>query len=195
MVLKAIIFDLDGTLIEADYNWKKVREMLGIEEGSILSNFEKLSPCEREEKEAVLRQIEKEHTQRAYLVPGVYELISFLDAHGIKRALVTNNTRDNVEFILKKFDLKFEVILTREDGFYKPDPQPMYEAIKRLGVDKDEVIAIGDSFLDLQAAKAAGIPIFILEKNKEDLPGADFYYKDLYDIINYLKKSSIIPSL
>ncbi len=188
MRLKGIIFDLDGTLIDADYDWKKVREILGVKEGSILSHFETLSPPERKEKEKILKKIEREHTERARLVDGVGELLLFLKDYNIKTALVTNNTKDNVKYILNKFGLFFDVILTREDGFYKPAPDPMYEAIKRLGILKQEVIAIGDSFLDLKAAKAAEIPILILEKNREDLPGADYYYRDAHDIINYLKK-------
>ncbi len=188
MILKGIIFDLDGTLIDADYDWKAVRKRLGVEGGSILSNFEKMPPDERREKEALLKEIEREHTQRARLMDGVHELFSFLEKHGIKRALVTNNTRNNVDYILKKFNLTFDVILTREDGFYKPDPSPMYEAVKRLGLSRDHVIAIGDSFLDLQAAKAAGIPILILKANESELRGADFYYSDLYDIVSYIEK-------
>ncbi len=188
MRLKGVIFDLDGTLIDADYDWKAVRKRLGVEEGSILSNFEKMPPDERREKEAILKEIEREHTYRARLMDGVHELFSFLEKHGIKRALVTNNTKDNVLYIIKKFSLTFDVILTREDGFYKPDPSPMYEAIKRMKVSKDEVIAIGDSFLDLQAAKAASIPILILKANEYDLKGANFYYNDLYDVISYIEK-------
>ena len=195
MDIKGIIFDLDGTLIDADYDWKKVRELLGVKEGSILSYFETLSYDERKRKEEILKRIEREHTERARLVRGVYELFSFLKMYNIKTALVTNNTRDNVNYILSKFNLSFDVILTREDGFYKPAPYPMYEAIKRLGLLKHEVIAIGDSFLDLRSAKAAGIPIWILEKNKKELLDADYYYKDAYDIINYLKKFLNISSL
>ncbi len=191
MRTRGIIFDLDGTLIDADYDWKKVRGVLGVKEGSILSNFEKLPADERREKETLLKKIEREHTERAHLVPGVGELLMFLRGYGIKTALVTNNTRDNVDYILTKFNLSFDVIITREDGFYKPDPRPMYEAIERMGLIKDEVIAIGDSFLDLSSAKAAGIPILILEKNKGELPGADYYYKDAYDIIEYLKEKLI----
>jgi len=190
--IKGIIFDLDGTLIDADYDWKKVREILGIREGSILSNFEELPPLEREKKEAILKKIEREHTERAHLVPGVKELLLFLRKHSIKTALVTNNTRDNVDYILSKFTLSFDTILTREDGFYKPDPKPMYEAIKRLGLIRDDVIAIGDSFLDLQSAKAAEIPILIRKKNKDELPGADYYYEDGYDIVDYLREKMIL---
>ncbi len=192
MKIKGIIFDLDGTLIDADYDWKKVREMLDIKEGSILSNFEKLPPLEREKKEAILKEIEREHTERAYLVPGVRELLLFLKEHSIKTALVTNNTRDNVDYILSKFTLSFNVILTREDGFYKPDPKPMYEAIERLGLARDDVIAIGDSFLDLQSAKAAELPILIRKKNKDELPGADYYFEDGYDIIYYIREKIVL---
>ena len=188
MKLRGVIFDLDGTLIDADYDWKAVRKRLGVDEGSILSNFEKMPQDVRREKEALLKEIEREHTRRARLMDGVHKLLSFLEKHGIKRALVTNNTRDNVSYIMEKFSLTFDVILTREDGFYKPDPAPMYEAIKKMMVSKDEVIAIGDSFLDLQAAKAAGIPILILKANESELKGADFYYNDLFDVISYIEK-------
>ena len=51
----------------------------------------------------------------------------------------------------------FEVLITREDGKFKPDPAPLREACRRLGVGTTDVWMVGDGQYDVEAALAAGI--------------------------------------
>ena len=103
------------------------------------------------------------------LKEGVSEFLEFLHAKNIKTALITNNSLKNVNYLLKKFQLNFDLVISRESGLWKPSGKPLIEALKKLKIDKDEACVIGDSKFDMLAAISAGIPnIFILNKNKSD---------------------------
>lgn len=163
MRLRGFIFDLDGTIVETDYDWSKIRREIGCERMPILSYLELLTEPERTKKLALLQRYEAEATSQARLKEGVKSFLEFLRSKKIKLGLVTNNTLGNTQYLLTKFSLTFDEILTRETGFWKPSKAPMVEMIKRLGLNISECAAVGDSIFDIQSAEAAGIPfIFIV---------------------------------
>ena len=96
------------------------------------------------------------------MIGGAHELLDLLRRHRIACALVTNNSRRSAETVLGRHDLRFDLVLTRDDGTTKPDPQLFLDALARLRVPPEEAIVIGDAHLDLLAARAAGIPGVIL---------------------------------
>ncbi len=86
----------------------------------------------------------------------------------MKKALVTNNSRENVSFLLKKFNLEFDCVISRERGLWKPSGAPIRVALKELRLNKEECFVVGDSHFDVRAAEEAGIPlIFILSEDRE----------------------------
>jgi HAD superfamily hydrolase (TIGR01509 family) len=94
--------------------------------------------------------------------------MNFLEKRGIKKILVTNNSRKNVLTLLKRFKLDFDHVLTREDGLWKPSGAPFLAALKQLGIEKEESCVVGDSHFDVEAAEEAGITkVFILSSDKE----------------------------
>jgi HAD superfamily hydrolase (TIGR01509 family) len=94
--------------------------------------------------------------------------LDFLSERGIKKALVTNNSKKNVDFLLKKFDLEFDRVISRESGLWKPSGAPFAAVLEKLGLRKEECCVIGDSHFDVKAANEAGIScVLILNKNKE----------------------------
>jgi len=97
-----------------------------------------------------------------------------LHERGIACALVTNNSRRSAETVLGRHDLRFDLVLTRDDGTTKPEPSLFLDALRRLGVPPAEALAVGDTHLDLIAARAAGIGEVILvgtpEWMREHLP-------------------------
>lgn len=166
MAVKLVIFDLDGTVVENNYDWPLIKKSLGVEGGSILSYLDSLPEPERSRKYAVLEEFEKEQTKLARLKPGIGEFLKELREQGRKTALVTNNNRENTEFLLKKFNLSFDLVLTREAGLYKPAGEPFQEVMKRFGVTAEETVVIGDTNYDVQAAGRAGIEqVFILKSS------------------------------
>ncbi len=154
--IRAVLFDMDGTLIDSPYDWPAIRRALGVEGPSLIDGIEALPAGKRQRAWAELEAIERDATQRATLKPGVHDLLAALAARRFGTALVTNNTWANTSILLEKFGLAFDVVLTRDSGLYKPSGAPLVEACSRLGVDPEACLAVGDSRYDLEAARDAG---------------------------------------
>jgi HAD superfamily hydrolase (TIGR01509 family) len=170
---KGIIFDLDGTIIDVPYDWPKIRIKLGMQGTSILSALEALAEPERTRKLRLLKRYEDEATRQARLKPGTKALLGFLALKKLKTALVSNNSRRNVDLILAKFGLAFDCILTRECGLWKPSGKPLRKAMRLLGLKSQECIAVGDSHYDLLAAADAGIEkVFLISRDKGRFGGS-----------------------
>ena len=67
-----------------------------------------------------------------------------------------------------KFNLNFDLVLSREAGLWKPSGAPFLFVLEKLGVKKKQCCVVGDSHFDVKAAEEAGIKkIFILTQEKE----------------------------
>ena len=154
--LKAVLFDMDGTLMNSQYDWPAIRAELGVDGPSIIDALNALPELQRIESWARLEAIERQASLCAVLVEGTEALLNLLADDGIKTALVTNNSTKNTEALIGRFGLSFNVVITRDSGLYKPSGEPLIEAMRRLGVSGAETIAVGDSNYDIRAARAAG---------------------------------------
>ena len=187
--VSAFLFDMDGTLVDSTYDWPAIRQALGIQGHSILDELEALPSPEREEKKALLDQFERDATQKARLKDGARELVEFLRNRGFRTALVTNNSEANAELLLERFDLVFDVVLTRDSGLYKPSPDPLVEAMQRLGVTPEQCVHVGDYLFDLEAGRQAGVKHVGLLYDHEDRFRhlADFSFPDVSAFRTYLE--------
>lgn len=168
-MIRAVLFDLDGTLWENPVRWDELRRELGLPPDGlpIYWHISRLPNGERERAEARLREKEAEGVRFGRLKPGAWELLEFLREKGIYRVLVTNNSRESAEGVLKSHPLPFDLVWTREDGALKPDPEAFLGPLRKLGIAPEEAAVVGDSHLDLQAAHAAGIKAIALVKPAE----------------------------
>ena len=98
----------------------------------------------------------------AKLNRGARELLDDLARRGMPTALLTRNTRRSVDGVCRKLNLKFDIVVTREDGPYKPAPEPIWQIAKRWGVKAAEVLMVGDYKWDVMCAKNAGAPCALL---------------------------------
>jgi HAD superfamily hydrolase (TIGR01509 family) len=178
-MLAAILFDLDGTLVNTDpihyAIWQKMLLEYGLEideafyksrisgglNPEILKDIlPQLSPEEKEkfadDKEAIFRQ-EAASLQR---LPGLTELLAWSEKHQLKRAVVTNAPKANALFMLAALGLEtaFDtIILAEEEIAAKPDPAPYKAALKRLGITAEQAIVLEDSPTGIRSAVGAGI--------------------------------------
>jgi len=143
-----------------------------------------LEEPERSAKWAVLERHEKEATKRAVLKEGSRELLAYLRERGIRAALVTNNSRRNVDVLIRKFGLEFDLVLSREAGLWKPSGAPFIYVMKAFEARKNECCVVGDSRFDIQAAEEAGIPaVFILDDSgRGDLPRGVIPVSSLWEV-------------
>lgn len=188
---KAVLFDMDGTLTEERLQWDDLRVSLGVPEGkAILESLLAMSPPDREKAEQILHRHEHEAASRSSLNPGCTELLKWLDAQGIGRALITRNTRQSVRTVFDRCGLHFDVAITREDGEFKPDPAPLRHACAQLGVSTDDAWMVGDWKYDIEAANNANVHgvwlSFGRERTFEAVPDRVVY--DLNELFETLKR-------
>lgn len=114
---------------------------------------------------------------KSILYPGIQSILQKLREHFVF-ALVTGASSIEVLPILEKEDIKnfFQTIVTADDIMYgKPNPEGYLKGLAALGLSKDRVVAVEDTFSGIKAAKAAGIKcIAVLHtSDKENLAAAD----------------------
>ncbi len=164
--IKCAIFDMDGTIVDVPYNWDQIKREVYTQGWPIFDYVEGLKEPERSDKMNILIKYESEATRKAALKKGMAGFIRFIKGKGVLVSLVTNNSRKNVFYLLKKFNLEFDLVITRESGLWKPSAEPLLEVFDRLSLTKEECCMIGDSRFDIIAAREAGIKtIFIINKD------------------------------
>jgi phosphoglycolate phosphatase len=185
MRMKAVIFDLDGTVASFNLDYKTVRALVKgylTERGvpsSILSLdesvFEMLRKTEiwaknsgkpaefleavRGEASAMTEMYELEAASTTSLLPGVVGTLKALRAMGLKIGLCTINSEKSVNRILERFGIAalFDVTVSRNQVRHvKPDPEHLEAALKVLGASPEETLVVGDSRVDMQSAKQLG---------------------------------------
>ncbi len=164
MPIKAALIDMDGTVFDSGIDWLALREKIELpwDGRPILAQLHDASPDIRAKGLALLHEAERVGAEDGELIPGTHELLESLRRHSVRCALITNNSRRSVETVLSRYRLSFDLVLTRDDGAAKPDPEAFLQALAQLEVEPSETVAIGDAHLDLIAAHRAGIGKIIL---------------------------------
>ncbi len=182
--IRAIIFDMDGTLIDSIDAYhaivKDVMGRLGMELTfsrevlfETLSQGKKLSdiifPPDLENRKMIVQRFSvlamnafKETFSRGKveLIDGVIRLFNELQERGFSLAIVTSSMTEVVVPFLKSRNLHsyLNCVLGRtEVPQLKPAPDPLLKCMEILNVDPRETIYVGDSAIDIQAGKAAGV--------------------------------------
>lgn len=185
-MFKAVIFDLDGTILDSRYNWKKIRGNLNLNQYSILDQLYSLPAGERKKRESLLKRYERHATANASLFPDVKEVLHTLKKMGIKTGLSTNNSLENTRFIIEKHNLIFDCIVTRDDGIWKPNKEPILMLMHRLGSKPDTTVIIGDSDYDILSARDAGASCAIFWRGRSLKYKPDFIIYSIGDVLDLL---------
>jgi len=182
MPIRAVVFDLDGTIVDFNLDYKAVRAEAiehitkqGFPRSIFSTNesvFETLKKMEihmrnhgkREKeisklREAVLSIVEEHEMEAARstsLLPGILDTLKTLKTMGLKIALFTVNGRKSTRHILKALRISrfFDRVVTRESvSNVKPNPVHLEAALKMLRVKPEEAVVVGDSVLDVKSAQ------------------------------------------
>ncbi|PIE47623.1 MAG: phosphoglycolate phosphatase [Gammaproteobacteria bacterium] len=207
--LKAVLFDLDGTLVDtaadfvriihemaAENGWQApsnqvIREQVSAGAKAMVSLFSLHNSLgddaiQIEEKvmayrQAFLERYETEICVDSQVFQGLKALLTKLENQGIAWGVVTNKPRYLAEKLLTALNLseRCQTLVCPEDVTHtKPDPEPMYLAVKQLGLTKQDcpnIIYVGDHIRDIQAGNAAGMVTiaakygYICTKEKQQL--------------------------
>ena len=188
MKLLAVIFDLDGTVLdnEDEYGiaFKKILSGLGIETNldfphtqgiGVEENWKILIPKFKIKTKKSIEELSKE-TQEEYLkiLPkvmlkvGAIDFINDLKDSGVFVALATSNTWPTVEKVFDYLDLEgvFETITTAEEvKFKKPDPEIFLLTAQKLGIDPENCLVLEDAEAGIRAAKDAGMKVVAIARD------------------------------
>ncbi len=187
-MIKLAIFDMDGTIFESDLDWIKIREELKIKSGeNILEELYEKGSVDTARLD-ILEGYERANTLKTKPIKGASQLLRYLEARRIKTVLITNNNKQNTDFLLKKFNFNFDTVITREMGLWKPEPDAFFHVMDLYGCAAEEIISIGDSHYDARASQAAEITgIYIIKKENRGVPieGSGVTY---FDDLHHLKE-------
>lgn len=182
MPIKAVVFDLDGTIVKFNLDYKTVRaeaiEFLtkqGFPRSIFSINesvFETLKKMEihmrnhgkskkeisrvRESVLSIVEEHEMEAARSTSLLPGIVDTLKMLKKMGLKLALFTVNCKKSTNYVLNALRISrfFDRVVTRDSvSMVKPNPIHLKAALKMLKVNPGEAVVVGDSVWDMQSAK------------------------------------------
>ncbi|MBN2180629.1 MAG: HAD family hydrolase [Sedimentisphaerales bacterium] len=192
MSIKAVIFDLDGTITKPYFDFDAIREEIGLDRncGPILEIMEKMTDTQRRNAEKILNYHEKKAVVESQLNPGARETLLALRAGKIYIGVLTRNRRENAFAIADMHNLQFDAVVGREDGPVKPDAFGVLHLCEKFGIKPDEAILVGDYLFDLLCAKAAGaVAVLLTNHNKagEFIEHADFCIENIGEILDIIE--------
>ena len=178
--MKAVLFDLDGTLIDTAADFVRIIQQMCRDEQRPVVEAEIIRTQVSEGARAMVQLVYPEmdvtdpvflaHRQRflntygdnivvdTNLFEGMYPLLEELEAHQIPWGIVTNKPRGLSELLLAALNLteRCAVLVCPEDvSKTKPDPEPMYLAAKQLNLEARDIIYVGDHPRDIDAGRNA----------------------------------------
>ena len=178
---KAVLFDLDGTLVDSMWMWEAIDiEFLGAYgyecpddiqraiEGMSFSETERFDlPLSLDEIKAVWTRMSiDKYRHEVPLKPGVLEFLKYCKENGIRTGIGTSNGSEIVDAVLTSLKVKeyFDAVVTAcEVAHGKPEPDIYLEVAKRLGVQPENCLVFEDIPAGIMAGKAAGMPVIAME--------------------------------
>jgi len=192
MSIKAVIFDLDGTITQPYFDFDTIREEIGLprDSGPVLESMAKMNPEQRRQAEEILYCHEEKAVLESKLNPGARQTLDALRHAGISIGILTRNKRSNALAIARKHNLKFDAIVDREDGPVKPDAFGVLRICQQFAVMPEQTLVVGDYLFDLLCARAAGAVAVLLanhRKANEFAKYADFCIEKIDQVLQIIE--------
>jgi sugar-phosphatase len=185
-MIEAVIFDMDGVLLDSEPYWQEAQisvfgklgipltvedciKTTGIAIDELVAYRYRMHPWNGKTQEEamyeIIHEVERMILERGTLLPGVAETINFFKAKGIALAIASSSHIQLVNTVLKKFGLEntFRVVHSAEHEDYgKPHPAVFLSTAHRLRVEPERCLVIEDSLNGLIAAKAARMKALVV---------------------------------
>lgn len=212
---KALIFDMDGVLIDSEPLWRKAmiigfnsagmpfteedcRKTTGMRFREVVEiwlkhfNVTTTTPAkmEKEVLDILIHLIETEGKP----IAGALDVFEYAKSNGLKIGLATSSSHRLMEAVLKKMKMQkdFDAAVSAEFMVYgKPHPEVFLVCASKLGVDPKECIVIEDSVNGIIAAKAAQMKVFAIpDEDHRHLKGfgaADYFCETMFEVLTEFK--------
>ena len=214
--IRAVVFDMDGVLIEAkEWHYEALNRALELF-GYTISRYDHLSRYDGLPTRRKLEMLSREkglpkslhgflnELKQIYTMELIYShckpvfcheyALSKLKGQGLKIGVASNSIRRTVEVMMEKSSLAryMDVMLSNEDvRAAKPDPEIYLTAISRLGIEPKECLVVEDNEQGIRAAEAAGAHLMVvddtLDVNYDNIIRAILQAESCADAIGELK--------
>jgi HAD superfamily hydrolase (TIGR01509 family) len=191
-VIEAVVFDLDGVLLDSEHVWDEVREALARERGGrwheraqadmmgmsspewsrYMHDMIGLPDPPEEISAEVVRRMLARYEAELPLIEGAVEAVERL-AGSFRLGLASSSNRPLIDVVLERSGLAryFETTVSSEEVAHgKPAPDVFLEAARRLGVPPERSAAIEDSANGIRAAHAAGMRVLAIPNRRYPPP-------------------------
>lgn len=215
-MIKAVIFDFDGTLMNtlpgiahfcnsalaavglAPIETDKFRYLVGNGRDNLIHRILDYYSADTDENYKIAGKVYDEEYEKDILFgtviyDGISELVSKLKSNGIKIGILTNKPHDVAVMIIKTvFKDTFDIYYGQRAGMpIKPDPSGAIAIADELGVNTEECAFVGDTIVDIKTGKNAGmytIGVLWGFRGAEELKSADALAKIPEEIFDLIKK-------
>jgi HAD superfamily hydrolase (TIGR01509 family) len=216
-VRPAVLFDVDGTLIDSNYlhvhawyraftegnveveAWR-IHRSIGMDGSALLAS---LAEAAEEDTRARLKDRHSRHYRETApllrRLPGARELLEAVDKLGLQIVLATSAPEDELSLlreVLASDDLVSAVTSSNDVDTAKPEPDIVQVALERAGVDAAHAVFVGDTVWDVEACKRAGVPTIAVlsggvSRAELETVGAQAVFDNLRDLCEHLDSSAI----
>lgn len=201
MFNKIIFFDLDGVLFDSIKNmelaWNKTNNEFNL--NVPFKNYKKF--IGKSFKQILInnnirknhKEIQKYYNDQSmqnidFINPyaGILEVLNELRNHNyLYLGLYTSKSKKRAEYLLKKFDIKFQSNFFGDGKYQKPDPTPILDLEIRLNINKKDIYFIGDSLTDYELSENCGINFCLANWGYEKI-NCEINLKKTKDILKLL---------
>jgi HAD superfamily hydrolase (TIGR01509 family) len=217
MPVSAVLFDIDGTLVDSNYlhvdAWERaaadagfpvsawhLHRAIGKDSAKLLETvFVDATDEQRDRAKELHSEYYTGMASRLKVLPGARELLAAVAERGMKVVLATSAPEDELEMlrdVLEVEDAVWSVTSAGDVETAKPEPDIVEVALKKGETDADGAIFVGDSIWDVKAAAAAGVQTIGVRSggiSEEELRGAGAIavYDDPADLLAHLDESPL----
>ncbi len=217
-MLELVVFDVDGLMLDTESVWKEAFDKAGDKYGipglgdtlfpSLIGKrledeqelLDRLLPGDIQEsllndwRQMGLSSLEKEVPVK----PGLNEILDFLDAHHIKKAVATTTRRELTEERLRKIGVydRFDYVLCGDEVINrKPDPEIYLSVLKKMHTKAENALVLEDSGVGVESAYRAGIDCIqvpdIIAPTDVQKKQTIYTAKDLMEARDYIEKNMV----
>lgn len=220
MAVQGVILDIDGTLVTSndahaqgwveafaafgyDVKFEQVRPLIGMGGDQIVPKFAPgLSGKEGKGKEIADRRKEliiNKFGKNLAPAPGSRQLLLKIQDEGLRMIIATSATSQELEVLLKAGQVddilnKDEAATSSDAKASKPDPDIIEAALSKLGMQPSDVVMLGDTPYDIEAASKAGVAVIAFrcgEFDDSQLKNAIAIYNDPADLLAHYDNSPL----